>query len=100
MDIDNELSAIQREYVSYFSKCELVLASNKNVYYPLRSTPSHLHIITKDGKNIRVTVSVAGWSLVDENSYFLTFEALMNNESPAFYLTFADNLSKKLEALQ
>lgn len=100
MDIETELTTIQREYASYFSQCVYVAESAKKAYYPLRSTSSHLHIITKEGKELKVTVSVAGWCVVDENTRFQTFEALMNHESPAFCLTFADNLTKKLEALQ
>lgn len=100
MDADNELTVIQREYESYFSKCAFVPASTQKAYYPLRSSPSHLHIVTKEGNNIQVTVSVAGWGLVGDRTLFLTFEALMNRESPAFCRTFADNLSQKLLALQ
>ncbi|EEQ41712.1 hypothetical protein EJF18_80098 [Clavispora lusitaniae] len=94
MNVESELSTIAREYSSYFPKCNLV--PEKRSYYPLKTEPWHLAITTKEEKSVKVTVSVAGWSLTDSEQYFQTFEALMNHESPQFRHSFADALTQKL----
>lgn len=100
MDVESELRSIQREYAEYFSLCTFVSTFTNNAYYPLQSTPSHLHVITRDIYDIRVTVCVAGWYVIEEETYFPTFEALMNHKSPAFQKSFADTLFLKLQALE
>lgn len=89
MDTNFELRALASEYKSYFPECVLHLDSQ----------PGYIQITTEEGKHLKVGVSQAGWHILGTNTYFQTFEALLNRESPGFSRSFANSLSAKLSAL-
>ncbi|SGZ47206.1 CIC11C00000001121 [Sungouiella intermedia] len=107
MDTDHELTVIASEYESYFPDCVLMLQtttphktqSSTDAPQNSRSAPSHIRITTQEGRQLKVTVAVAGWYVCGKDVYYHNFEALMNNESPAFARTFANTLTGKLQAL-
>ncbi|RLV84935.1 hypothetical protein JA9_000391 [Meyerozyma sp. JA9] len=107
---NHELSALHREYASYFPSCELVLTVSEtapagdDIYAKLlsrKSPPSHLALTTQEGKVLKVTVGVNGWYLCDESQKsYETFESLLQVVSPAFKDEFAQRLSSRLQTLQ
>lgn len=102
MDIDYELDAITREYTAYFPECLFVSQSEAASEFSHEDNTrllSHIRMTTREGSELKISVSGAGWFLVGQNSYFPTFEALMNTESPEFSRTFANSLTNKLNAL-
>lgn len=99
MDTEYELRAISTEYKSYFPELLLVIRPELSLTTNESSNPSHILLTTKEGRKLKITVAIGGWSVIGQTEYFPTFEALMNTESPQFSQTFANSLTSKLNAL-
>ncbi|CUM53449.1 uncharacterized protein AC631_00499 [Debaryomyces fabryi] len=118
----NELSVLYNEYKDYFLVCELKLnlpslASNSTTitgddYYSKsasrrgkRNIESHIHLKTKEGETIRVSVDTSGWYETPEEDaleivkHYETFESLMMQRSRSFQNMFGNTLSDRLHNL-
>lgn len=117
----NELSVLYNEYKDYFLVCELTLnlsspdaktAITGDNYYAKsasrrgkRNIESHIHVKTKEGVIIRVSVDSSGWYEIPEDDtleivkHYETFESLMMQRSRSFQNMFGNTLSDRLHNL-